>query len=228
MPNEFVIQHRDVIWSAVFTHEYKPWVQQFSNRDSYQEPSSWRRVVDMALKELSIKEFGADDDGNPKHVIQLKARANHSNFPECKECADGRKKELEAIKARASREERQRCREARNVHRREWRTERSAMGQAQKELSESAYACYTLDDKLGGQWIYQPIPEGNREDKGTASHWKYRSTLQGFTLTGKRHLFSIIPPCLLNGNNFGVTGFVAGVYVDDAELLLTHSDTQQP
>lgn len=205
-----VIQHRDVIWSEVYKVEYLPWVKQNGNAPAFNDVQSWKRIAYDALRQFSIQEFGADSKGEPKHEIKLKVRANHSNFAECKVCAAGRKQELHAIQTKEPREVRQRIRAERNEHRREWRNERSAMGLAQKQISESAYSIWMLDDKLGGQWIHQPIPPGNREEKGTVSNWKYRCTLQGVTLTGKRHLFSIVPPSLKTGNNFGVTAFVAG------------------
>lgn len=211
MPNEMVIQHRDVIWDQVFKNEYLPWVEQCGNQRPFKDVRGWKRISEDALRELSIQEYGTDLQGNPKQKIVLRTRANHSNFAECKICAAGRQRELNAIKARAPKEERDKIRMERSMHRQEWRSERSAMGLRQKQVSESMNSCYMLDDKLGGQWIYHPIPCGNREDKGTSSNWKYRCTLQGVTLTGKRHLFSIIPPCVQTGNNFGVTAFVSGV-----------------
>lgn len=220
MPNEFVIQHRHVIWNEVYKHEYLPWVDRYCTQPAYNDVQSWKRVADDALRAFSIKEFGSDANGNPIHEIKLKARANHSNFAECKVCAEGRRLELEAIKNKVPREERERIRRGRNMHRQEWRNERTAMGQTQKEVSETSYACWMLDDKLGGQWIHHPIPSGNREDKAIISNWRYRCTLQGVTLTGKRHLFSILPPNLKTGNNFGVTAFVAGVSLNCRLLSL--------
>lgn len=214
MPNELLIQHRDVIWNEVYHNEYLPWTKKFGSQLAFNNPQSWKRVAEEALRLFSIQEFGADGHGNPKYEVKLRPRANHSNFAECKVCAAARKNELAAIKRKATREERISLRRTRNEHRAEWRAERTAMGQAQKQVSESLYACWILDDKLGGQWIHNPIPEGNREEKGTVGNWKYRCTLQGVTLTGKRHLFSILPPSLRPGNNFGVTAFVAGTHVD--------------
>lgn len=212
MPNEMLIEHRNVIWDQVFKLEYLPWVAQYGSSLPFKEVSSWRRVANTALMELSKEEYGVDEMGRPKHVLRMASRANHSNFAECKVCAAGRRKELEAIKTKQPREIRERAREERNKHRNDWRSERSMIGLAQKRISESSYGCWMLDDKLGGHWIYQPIPEGNREDKATTSNWKYRCTLQGVTLVGKKHLFSILPPSLSVGNNFGVTAFVAGAY----------------
>lgn len=91
-------------------------------------------------------------------------------------------------------------------------------------MSETSHTCWMLDDKLGGQWIHQPIPKDNREEKGTVSNWKYRCTLQGVTLTGKRHLFSIVPPSLKAGNNFGVTSFVAGVHAASSFCIIGMCD----
>lgn len=211
MPNEMLIQHRHVIWDQVFKHEYLPWVSQYASVRPFKDVRSWKRVAQDALLELSRQEYGIDDAGNPKHRLRMAARANHSNFAECKVCAAGRRKELHAIATKQPREKREKAREERAQHRNDWRSERSQMGLAQKSVSESHNACWILDDKLGGHWIYQPIPKGNREEKGTTSNWKYRCTLQGVTLVGKRHLFSIIPPNLKTGNNFGITSFVAGV-----------------
>lgn len=212
MPNELLVQHRNVIWDQVFKLEYLPWAAQFGSSSPFKDVASWRRVSQSALIEMSKEEFGTDEDGNPKHTLRMAARANHSNFAECKVCAAGRRREIEAIKNREPREVRERARADRAHHRNEWRTERSLMGLSQKRVSESHCGCWILDDKLGGQWIYQPIPSGNREEKGNMSHWKYRCTLQGVTLTGRRHLFSIVPPNLHTGNNFGVTSFIAGMF----------------
>lgn len=221
MPNEMLIQYRNVIWEQVYKLEYLPWVQQNSTIRPFGDVSSWKRVSHAALMEMSRQEYGVDDAGNPRHTLRMSSRANHSNFAECKICAVGRKKELDAIKSKAPREVRDQARAERAMHRNDWRSERAQIGQAQKSVSESGSACWILDDKLGGHWIYHPIPEGNREEKGTTSNWKYRCTLQGVTLVGKRHLFSILPPNLKVGNNFGITAFVAG-----ALKVCTHNHEQ--
>lgn len=213
MPNEMLIQHRDVIWDQVYQMEYLPWVVQYGNRAPFKDVGPWKRVAQEALVEMSKQEYGVDDEGKPKHNLRMASRANHSNFAECKVCANGRRKELEAIKTKQPREVRERVRVERAAHRAEWRTERSLLGLAQKRASESCTSCWILDDKLGGQWIYQPIPVGNREEKGSMNNWKYRCTLQGVTLVGKRHYFLILPPNLRVGNNFGITSFVAGVEI---------------
>lgn len=210
MPNEMLVQHRNVIWDQVYRLEYMPWVAQFCTKEPFREVGAWKRVAEYALNEMSIQEYGMDANGQPKHLLRMSSRANHSNFPECKLCAAGRQKELNAIKNKAPREVRERARAERAAHRNDWRSERTQLGLVSKRISESTNACWLLDDKLGGQWIYQPIPVGNREEKGNTSNWKYRCTLQGVTLVGKRHLFSIVPPNVSTGNNFGITSFVAG------------------
>lgn len=224
MPNEMLIVHRHVVWEQVYSCEYLPWVEQYTSVRPFRNVRSWKRVSKDALMELSRQEYGVDVLGKPKHMLKMSSRANHSNFPECKICATGREAEMNAIRTKAPREVREAARAQRMLHRNDWRSERSLIGLMQKTVSESNRACWILDDKLGGQWIYHPIPKGNREEKGTASNWKYRCTLQGVTLVGKRHLFSILPPNLKVGNNFGITAFVAGMQSTHNKFLrmMTH------
>ena len=170
------------------------------------------QFLSPAAKELSIEEYGTDANGEPIHTLVLSARANHSNFPECKTCRAGRLLEEDAVSRKAPLEERQRCRQLRQMHRAVYRTERTQMGVAQKRANESQSGVWLEDDKLGGKWIYNPIPKGNREGKGAANNWTYHCTLQGVILTGKRHLHFILPPSLFTGNNFGLTSFVVGLH----------------
>ena len=95
---------------------------------------------------LSIEEYGTDANGEPIHTLVLSARANHSNFPECKTCRAGRLLEEDAVSRKAPLEERQRCRQLRQMHRAEYRTERTQMGVAQKRANESQSGVWLEDD----------------------------------------------------------------------------------
>jgi len=51
--------------------------------------AAWTTAKKDALVQLSIKLYGTiPESGKPKKLIQLKARAAHSNFAECNTCRE--------------------------------------------------------------------------------------------------------------------------------------------
>lgn len=50
MPNEMLVQHRNVLWKDVFTLEYLPWATTCGQGPPYRDVPQWKRVALQALK----------------------------------------------------------------------------------------------------------------------------------------------------------------------------------
>ena len=71
---------------------------------------------------------------------------------------------------------------------------------------------YQLDDASGGYWSRLPAPRDQRTVKSVANKWQYRHKLQGNSWEGMGGYYSITPPQLEHGANFGLTAFVTTLY----------------
>eukprot|EP00965_Chrysotila_dentata_P075362 2488642-Pleurochrysis_carterae.AAC.1 len=69
-----------------------------------------------------------------------------------------------------------------------------------KAQRSTGTVAFCVEDKLGSHWQLLPISQNDRAAKKTAKCWKYRQCLQG-------NFFSIVPPMLGTGANFGCSAF---------------------
>jgi len=91
---------------------------------------------------------------------------------------------------------------------------------------------YQLDDASGGCWSHLPAPKNQRPIKSVSNKWQYRHKLQGNSWMGIGCYYSITPPQLEHGANFGLTAFVTTLYHNiilgrlliSTENIFRHSD----
>lgn len=167
------------------------------------------------LKLLSLEEFGLKEGSTtaePRLQFRLVARANHSNFPECTECRNNRKEKEQNIASRAPRERRDATNAKQVAHVRECSDERAVTSAWVREAGRSANQVAELDDKLGSEWNFLPQPPNMRFGKETSSRWRYKQTVMANLYPGFGNFYSLVPPFLRTGNNFGCTAFVASLY----------------
>ena len=86
MPNESTIVHRVVVWDTVHELEYKGDIALFGTAPALSRPR-WVTLRQEALDQLGVEWFGADNHGKPLVNVTLAARAKHSNFATCLQCA---------------------------------------------------------------------------------------------------------------------------------------------
>ena len=70
---------------------------------------------------------------------------------------------------------------------------------------------FEYDDKCGSQYIWMPYPQTGRESGSNASRWKYRWCLHANLFPGDLLRFSLVPPCLKTGSNFGCSAFFSAL-----------------
>lgn len=90
-------------------------------------------------------------------------------------------------------------------HIHEIHAERKIAADIETEASRNPKMLYGLTDKLGSRWNDLPMAPGGRESKKTDPRWKYRQAIMGNSYPGVGNFFSLVPPNLKTGNNFGVT-----------------------
>ena len=88
--------------------------------------------------------------------------------------------------------------------------------------SGSRRLSYTYDDKCGSPFMHQP--SFSRENAAQASRWKYRWSLHANLVPGGLLRFSMVPPCLKTGVNFGCSAYFSSL-VRAAELGILGEDT---
>jgi len=213
MPNEATIVHRNVIWQSVYESEYKPDMDWWGTSKPLSK-SRWTTYRNEGLIALSISFFGADEFGKPFVMLQLLARANHSNFGGCSRCHSSK---LEWLDTRTSGKtyslaELTELKKVIFRHALQMRAQRVAASRLFNEAAGSANMTGEMDDKLGSEFIHLPSPVGGREIGGDATRWKYRIGLQANLFPGGLLRMSIVPPMLKTGANFGNSALLSGIY----------------
>eukprot|EP00965_Chrysotila_dentata_P262315 6214534-Pleurochrysis_carterae.AAC.1 len=110
MPNEPVIVHRAVVWTAVYTEEYEPDIKWWGSSPSLSR-ERWTQLRNNGLSQLSLEYYGevatatstegmtlekqrmrreGGGHGVPVRLLSLRPRAKHSNFAQCDVCANAR------------------------------------------------------------------------------------------------------------------------------------------
>eukprot|EP00965_Chrysotila_dentata_P054974 1825020-Pleurochrysis_carterae.AAC.1 len=151
-------------------------------------PGSWYAARTEALRRYSIKHFGirpqapdssAQQQGSfslaePQSWFRLRARPDHSNYPECQECRDRRLSVEGLINAKAPRAEMTAMREKQMQHIQNMFAERDVIAELENDVHRSTKIVFTTDDKLGSHWQFLPMPANERFGKKTAGRWRYR------------------------------------------------------
>jgi hypothetical protein len=227
MPNEPVITHRIVIWQAVLNEEYvvdMEWwgVEPFKY-------SRWMELCEPALTELSIQYFGEHPPGTPSVMLQLKHRANHSNFGACTKCSEAKTawKELRKARHLYTHAQLMEMRPRIFKHALDMRRERRLGVQLFLDALGRSNTNAEYDDKCGSEYAHTPSPPGGREDGDVATRFKYRTALHGNLFEGELHRISIVPPNLRTGANFGCTAYLGGLYEMSKQKLLGENQIRQ-
>lgn len=95
MPNEAAIQHRTVVWQAVYDNEYIADIEWWGICRALSR-SRWIVLREVALRNLSIQYFGHVEGSPdvPVAMLSLVERPKHSNFGMCNKCAAAKQKWL--------------------------------------------------------------------------------------------------------------------------------------
>ena len=214
MPNEATIVHRRVVWQAVYDEEYVVDMEWSEERPLSR--TRWLQLRIDALAQLSIEYFGEKEDGPgvPNVTLELKQRANHSNFSSCNECdaANAAWKALREDRHMHTVSELKRLRASIFQHQLLMKRERRALAQLFQEARGTTHIHAQYDDKCGSIFCQLPSPEGGRESGQMASRYKYRTSLQGNLFVGALHRISVVPPNLQTGANFGCSAHLGGLY----------------
>ena len=65
--------------------------------------------------------------------------------------------------------------------------------------------------RCGSQYVFMPYPRSGRESARNATRWKYRWALHANLFPGHNLQFSLVPPCLKTGSNFGCSAFFSSL-----------------
>ena len=217
LPNESppVIKHPsyvgEVLYASVYVAEMELYsaVPPLKQRDG-KAPGTWFRAREEAVKLLSLKHFGLKPGATtsePRLSFRLVERANHSNFAECNVCRANRVEKEENIRERRPRSARDATAAKQVAHMHEVHAERSITTDWVREANRSGTALAELDDKLGSHWNFLPMPPGQRFSKTSASKFQYRQCVMANLFPGYGCFYSLVPPFLVTGNNFGCTAF---------------------
>eukprot|EP00965_Chrysotila_dentata_P101212 3342172-Pleurochrysis_carterae.AAC.1 len=169
-------------------------------------PGSWYSARTEALRQYSLKHFGVKDlaagdvstslIAQPKSLFKLKARPDHSNYPECDLCRESRLEVERLIYDAAPRAQINEKRAELMGHVHAMMAERNICYELASEALRPNELIFCLDDKLGSHWQFLPIPPDGRDGKKTAGKWKYRQCLQGNSFPGVGNFLSVVPPML--------------------------------
>ena len=96
-------------------------------------------------------------------------------------------------------------------HIEEVKRERQVAMEMHQYAATKSYISFGYDDKCGSQFCYQPTL-GSRESATSASRFQYRWAIQGNHFPGDLLRFSLVPPCLKTGTNFGCTAFLGSLH----------------
>lgn len=83
----------------------------------------------------------------------------------------------------------------------EVKAERRVAMKLHQECAARAGWNFQYDDKCGSEYMH--LPAAARERAAVATRYKYRFGLQGNITPGSLMSFSLVPPCLYTGGNFG-------------------------
>lgn len=217
LPNESppVIKYPSYVAEALYKDVYLPEMQMYSLAPPLQQvdgkaPGSWLKARANALVQLSLDRFGlkpGTTTGEPRLLFRLVERANHSNFPECVDCRANREEKADNIRLRRPRE----CRNATSAkqvaHVQECHAERDVTSGWVREANRSNTQLAEYDDKLGSWWNFLPMPPNMRFSKATSGKWRYHQCVMANLFPGVGNFYSLVPPFLATGNNFGCTAF---------------------
>jgi hypothetical protein len=231
VPAENVIVHPLLVLTDLYHTEYLPYIQSYgqapplsSSRMSKAAPSASGKVVGQppggsfrarkeALKAVSIEWTGLDPaTGEPKTMLKLQSRPDHSMYAECDDCAALRKRYEAALKARQGAAARHAVRADLIRHVQDTFAERRVVAAERKAAHNSTDTVFAVDDKLGSWWQFLPMAQHERVEKGTTDNWCYKACLQGNFWPGVGNHYAVVPPMLRTGANFGCTSFVTSLY----------------
>eukprot|EP00965_Chrysotila_dentata_P132407 4378463-Pleurochrysis_carterae.AAC.1 len=228
IPNEFLIKHPRLIWERLYdlyfaeisTYGACPPLTSKTNK----APGAWYTARTEALRRYSIKHFGLKElpadstkptnfsNPEPKAWFKLRARPDHSNYPECAECRDHRLEVERLVTEKAPRADINKVRDLQLKHVQNMFAERDVCAELENEAHRSTTTVFELDDKLGSHWQFLPMPQNERLGKKTAGNWRYRQCLQGNSFPGVGNFLSVVPPMLRTGANFGCSAFCYSLY----------------
>ena len=218
IPNESppVVKHPAYVAEALYAQVYVPEMELYSfakplrQKDS-KAPGSWLRARDAAVRQMSLDEFGLKENtttGEPRLLFRLVVRPNHSNFAECSDCRSNRLEKEANIRDRAPRATRDATSAKQVAHVRECHAERDVTTEWVREAGRSlGMLLAESDDKLGSWWNFLPMPPGGRFGKQTANKYRYKQCVMANNFPGYGNVYSLVPPFLVTGNNFGCTTF---------------------
>jgi len=217
LPNESppVIKYPPYVGEELYKSVYVPEMELHSVAPPLKQldgkaPGSWFRARDEAALLLSLEQFGLREGATtaePRMRFRLVSRANHSNFAECNECRANRLEKLENIRERRSRAARDATTAKQVAHVHACHAERNVASDWIREANRSASQLAELDDKLGSHWNFLPMPPNQRFGKSSSSRYRYRQCVMANLFPGFGNYFSLVPPFLVTGNNFGCTAF---------------------
>eukprot|EP00965_Chrysotila_dentata_P203929 6182032-Pleurochrysis_carterae.AAC.4 len=98
------------------------------------------------------------------------------------------------------------------AHLHDMRAERRAAMNMHQECAGHRAWLFEHDDKCGSIYTHLPCPKGSRETAAsTSSRWKYRTAMQANLYPNALLRFSLVPPCVRTGANFGCSAFFASL-----------------
>lgn len=209
MPNEPVITHRVVVWESVWELEYCADMAWFGTTMPLSR-TRWMTLRTVALEQLSVEWFGADDDGKPLAMLSLLERASHSNFSSCVKCQGGKQRWInfrQRKRDEATQEDARIIKEEIYEHIRDVKAQRSAAMRLAQDCAAHRDWSYEYDDACGSDFLY--MPSAVRESSAEASRFRYRFAMQCNLISGSLLRLSLIPPCIVKGGNFGCTALFA-------------------
>ena len=217
LPNESppVIKHPSYVGEVLYKEVYLAEMELYSAAPPLKQgdgkaPGTWFRAREEAVKQLSLKQFGLKQGATtmePRLCFKLVERTNHSNFAECNVCRANRLEKEENIRQRRPKSARDVTAAKQVAHMHEVHAERSITTGWVREANRSGTSLAELDDKLGSHWNFLPMPPGQRFSKTSASKFQYRQCVMANLFPGYGCFYSLVPPFLVTGNNFGCTAF---------------------
>lgn len=218
MPNEPLIVHRVVIWKVVHESEYTQDMAWWMPDAAPLSRSRWVTLRSTALRDLSFDHFGPDisDPEKPAAMLRLVRKAQKSRFGECKYCAEAKEKWTEfrtnPSKRRLLASEAQDFKTSLNQHIMEVKREREKANLLMRECQQVFYRNPEYDDKCGSDYLHFPVYHTFREPSHWTGRWRYRCGLQGNLYPGDLLRFSMVPPHLRTGSNFGISSHLCSLH----------------
>mmetsp|Transcript_1632 Transcript_1632/g.5328 ORF Transcript_1632/g.5328 Transcript_1632/m.5328 type:complete len:210 (-) Transcript_1632:97-726(-) len=165
------------------------------------------------MRGLSIIHNGYDQQTNePVQMLKLVERPDHSNFAECTSCGKIRSALANALAEKAPKSRLLEIRGLQLQHVQGMHAERETVRALRAEATDfSSTIVFLVDDKLGSQSQYLPMPENERPRKDVAKNYRYRQSLMGTFYPGRGNFYFSVPPMLKTGGNFGCTSFVVSL-----------------